>query len=320
MPLLDVKGLKTYFYTNRGVVKAVDGASFTVNENEIFCLVGETGCGKSVTALSIMRLIFPPGKILSGKALYKEEDLLKIPESEMQKIRGREISMVFQNPMNSLNPVFTIGYQISEAPTVHFNLSKKEAWKRTTDLIRDVKITDADTRAKCYPHVLSGGMRQRTMMAMMLSCNPNLLIADEPTTSLDVTIQAQILDLLIEIKKKRRMSVILITHNFGLVAEFGDRVAVMYCGKVVEIGDVTTIFRNPLHPYTRGLLRCLPIGYKRKSKLGFIPGTLPSPIDTPSGCSFHPRCEHSTKSCKLREPELVEYEKNHFVACHLYER
>lgn len=266
-----------------------------------------------------MRLIPPPGKILSGEVLYKGTDLLKISESEMRKIRETEISMVFQNPMNSLNPVFTVGSQISEAPRIHFNLSSKEAWKRAVELIRDVKITDADTRAKCYPHVLSGGMRQRTMIAMMLSCNPSLLIADEPTTFLDVTIQAQILDLLIEVKEKLETSIILITHNFGLVAEFGDRVAVMYCGKVVEIGEVTTIFRNPLHPYTRGLLRCLPIGYKRKSKLGFIPGTLPSPIDTPRGCRFHPRCEHSTEKCKLREPELVEYEKNHFVACHLYE-
>lgn len=318
MPLLDVRGLKTYFYTSRGVVKAVDGVSFAVNEDEVFCLVGETGCGKSVTCLSIMRLISHPGRIVNGSILYKGKDLLKLPESEMQRIRGREIAMIFQNPMNSLNPVFTIGYQIAEAPITHFNLSSQEGWKRAVELIGNVKMPDPEVRAKSFPHVLSGGMRQRSMIAMMISCEPKLLIADEPTTSVDVTIQAQLMQLLKEIKEKRKMSIILITHNFGLVAEMGDRVAVMYCGKVVEIGSVREIFRKPLHPYTQGLMRCLPIGFERKKELDSIPGTLPNPTNPPPGCRFHPRCKYAIEKCKLQEPSLTEMGKGHLVACHLY--
>lgn len=317
-PLLDVRGLRTYFYTGRGVVKAVDGVSFVIKEDEIFCLVGETGCGKSVTALSIMRLIPYPGKILDGSMLYKEKNLLKLSESEMRKIRGREIAMIFQNPMNSLNPVFTIGYQISEAPITHFNLSRQDGWVKAVELIEKVKMPDAKVRAKTFPHVLSGGMRQRSMIAMMISCEPNLLIADEPTTSVDVTIQAQLMSLLKEIKERRRMSIMLITHNFGLVAETGDRLAVMYCGKVVETGSVREIFREPMHPYTQGLLRCLPIGFERKKELDSIPGTIPSPINPPPGCRFYPRCKHTTEKCKMEEPLLIDLGKCHLVACHLY--
>lgn len=317
-PLLDVRGLRTYFYTGRGVVKAVDGVSFVIKEDEVFCLVGETGCGKSVTALSIMRLIPHPGKILDGSMLYKGKNLLKLSESEIRKIRGREIAMIFQNPMNSLNPVFTIGYQISEAPMTHFNLSSQDGWKKAVELIEKVKMPDAEVRAKTFPHVLSGGMRQRSMIAMMISCEPNLLIADEPTTSVDVTIQAQLMRLLREIKEKRRMSIMLITHNFGLVAETGDRVAVMYCGKVVEIGSVKEIFKEPMHPYTQGLLRCLPIGFERKKELDSIPGTIPSPINPPPGCRFCPRCKYTVEKCKLEEPLQIDLGKGHLVACHLY--
>jgi len=317
-PLLDVRGLRTYFYTGRGVVKAVDGVSFVIKEDEVFCLVGETGCGKSVTALSIMRLIPYPGKILDGSMLYKGKNLLKLSESEIRKIRGREIAMIFQNPMKSLNPVFTIGYQISEAPITHFNLSRQDGWKKAVELIEKVKMPDAEVRAKTFPHVLSGGMRQRSMIAMMISCEPNLLIADEPTTSVDVTIQAQLMHLLKEIKEKRRMSIMLITHNFGLVAETGDRVAVMYCGKVVEIGSVRAIFREPMHPYTQGLLRCLPIGFERKKQLDSIPGTIPNPINPPPGCRFYPRCKYTVEKCKLQEPLQIDLGKGHLVACHLY--
>jgi len=316
-PLLDVKGLRTYFYTGRGVVKAVDGVNFIIKEDEVFCLVGETGCGKSVTALSIMRLIPYPGKILDGSMLYKGKNLLKLSESEIRKIRGREIAMIFQNPMNSLNPVFTIGYQISEAPITHFNLSRQDGWKKAVELIEKVKMPDAEVRAKTFPHVLSGGMRQRSMIAMMISCEPNLLIADEPTTSVDVTIQAQLMHLLKEIKEKRRMSIMLITHNFGLVAETGDRVAVMYCGKIVEIGSVKEIFREPMHPYTQGLLRCLPIGFERKKQLDSIPGTIPNPINPPPGCRFYPRCKYTVEKCKLQEPLQIDLGKGHLVACHL---
>lgn len=317
-PLLHVRELKTSFYTSRGIVEAVDGVSFTVNEDEVFCLVGETGCGKSVTASSIMRLVPHPGRIVSGSILYKGKDLLKLGESEMQKIRGREIAMIFQNPLNSLNPVFTIGYQIAEAPIIHFNLSGPEGWKKAVELIRRVKMSDPATRAKAFPHVLSGGMRQRSMIAMMISCEPNLLIADEPTTSVDVTIQAQLMDLLKEIKKKYGTSMMLITHNFGLVAQIGDRVAVMYSGKVVEIGRVREIFKDPMHPYTEGLLRCLPIGVERKKELNSIPGTLPNPINPPVGCRFRPRCKYAVEKCKMRELLLVDMGKEHSVACHLY--
>jgi len=317
-PMLTVQGLRTYFYLSGGVVKAVDGVSFTVKEDEVFCLVGETGCGKSVTSLSIMRLIFHPGKIVAGRILYRGADLLKIPENDMREIRGKEIAMIFQNPMRSLNPVFTIGDQIAEAPLTHFDVSSREAWNSAIELISKVRMPDPEMRARCYPHVLSGGMRQRSMIAMMISCEPSLLIADEPTTSVDVTVQAQIMDLLLEIKEKRKMSVMLITHNFGLVAEMGDRAAVMYCGKIVEIGSVREIFRDPLHPYTQGLLKCLPVGFERKKELEVIPGTLASPVNPPEGCRFYPRCKLAMEKCKFQEPPLIEQGKDRLVACHLH--
>jgi peptide/nickel transport system ATP-binding protein len=316
-PLLVVKDLKTYFYLSKGVLKAVDGVNLTINKNQVFCLVGETGCGKSVTALSITRLIFYPGKIVGGSIIYEGKDLLKLPENEMRKIRGKEIAMIFQSPMKSLNPVFNIGYQISEAPIVHFNLKHGEAWKQAIELIGKVKMPDPEMRAKSYPHVLSGGMRQRSMIAMMISCEPKLLIADEPTTALDVTVQAQIMDLLLDIKRRSSMSIMLITHNFGLVAERGDEVAVMYSGKVVERGSVKDVFNEPLHPYTQGLLRCIPVGFERKTEIDYIPGTLPSPINPPVGCRFHPRCKYATEKCIKEEPKLMEIGKNHIVACHL---
>ena len=316
-PLLVVKDLKTYFYLSKGVLKAVDGVSLTINKNQVFCLVGETGCGKSVTALSITRLIFYPGKIVGGSIIYEGKDLLKLPENEIRKIRGKEIAMIFQSPMKSLNPVFNIGYQISEAPIVHFNLKHGEAWKQAIELIGKVKMPDPEMRAKSYPHVLSGGMRQRSMIAMMISCEPKLLIADEPTTALDVTVQAQIMDLLLDIKRRSSMSIMLITHNFGLVAERGDEVAVMYSGKVVERGSVKDVFNEPLHPYTQGLLRCIPVGFERKTEIDYIPGTLPSPINPPVGCRFHPRCKYATEKCIKEEPKLMEIGKNHIVACHL---
>ena len=317
MSLLKVEGLRTYFNTSKGVVKAVDGVDFKVDEDEVFCLVGETGCGKSVTSLSIMRLITYPGKIVEGRVLYKGNDLLKLNEREMRKIRGREIAMVFQNPTNSLNPVYNIGYQIAEAPMTHFGTSGEESWKRAIELIRRVKMPDPEIRAKDFPHILSGGMRQRSMIAMMISCEPKLLIADEPTTAVDVTIQAQLVNLMREIKEKQRMSILLITHNFGLVAEMGDRVAVMYSGKIAEVGSVAEIFKNPIHPYTQGLMSCLPIGFERKCILRTIPGTLPDPTNPPTGCRFYMRCQSAQEECSRSEPSLVEVEKKHFVACNL---
>jgi len=319
MPLLAVRKLKTYFYTSKGAVKAVDGVSFDINNDEVFCLVGETGCGKTVTSLAIMRLIPYPGKIIDGSILYKGKDLLKLHEREMRYIRGKEIAMVFQNPMNSLDPVYTIGYQIAEAPITHFNLSFREGWKKAVELIGKVKMPDPKLRAKTFPHELSGGMRQRSMLAMMISCEPSLLIADEPTTGVDVTIQAQLMNLLKDIKGKRKMSIMLITHNFGLVAETGDRVAVMYCGKIIEIGSVREIFKEPMHPYTQGLMGCLPIGIKRKKQLSSIPGMVPNLINLPQGCRFQTRCKYNIEKCKLQEPVLAKMGRGHLVACHLYE-
>lgn len=316
-PLLVVKDLRTYFYSNRGVLKAVDGVSLTVDENEVFCIIGETGCGKSVTALSVMRLIPYPGKILNGSILFRGVDLLKLSEGEMQRIRGKEIAMIFQNPMKSLNPVFNIGYQISEPPIIHFGLPSNEAWKQSIDLIEKVKIPDPQLRAKNYPHTLSGGMKQRSMIAMMISCEPKLLIADEPTTALDVTVQAQIMHLLLDIKKQHGMSIMLITHNFGLVAETGDKVAVMYCGKIVESGTVKDVFQEPIHPYTQGLLKCIPVGFEHKKEIDYIPGTLPNPLNPPLGCRFHPRCKQATKKCVTEEPQLIEIGNGHMVACHI---
>jgi len=316
--LLEVRDLKTYFYTEEGVVKAVDGVTFDIKEGEIFCLVGETGCGKSVTSLSIMRLVPKPGKIVGGEIFFKGKNLLELSEDEMRKIRGKEISMIFQNPMTSLNPVYTVGFQIAEPIMIHQKLKKRETWKKAIEMIAAVKIPDPEARAKSYPHQLSGGMRQRAMIAMMLSCNPSFLIADEPTTALDVTIQAQILELIKELREKFNTSILMITHDLGVVAEIADRVGVMYAGGIIELADVESIFENPKHPYTQGLLRTIPTKGKKKSELEIIPGNVPNLVNPPPGCRFHPRCKYAMEICKKEKPKMIEIEKGHFVACHLY--
>ncbi|MDI6807957.1 MAG: ABC transporter ATP-binding protein [Candidatus Eisenbacteria bacterium] len=318
--LLDVKNLKTYFHTDLGVVKAVDEVSFSVRKGASLGVVGESGCGKSVTALSILRLIpSPPGKIESGEVIFKDKDLLKLSESEMRKIRGNEISMVFQEPMTSLNPVFTCGYQIQEAVVLHQKLGKKEARAKTIEMLNLVGIPAPAQRVDEYPHQLSGGMRQRVMIAMALSCNPALLIADEPTTALDVTVQAQILDLIGRLRGELGMSLIIITHDLGVIAEVADEVAIMYASKVVEFTDVKTIFETPLHPYTDGLLESIPPLDGTKDRLSVIPGVVPNPVSFPTGCKFHPRCKYAFGKCASEEPELKLVTKGHWVRCWLRE-
>jgi oligopeptide/dipeptide ABC transporter ATP-binding protein len=314
--LLAVRSLKTYFYTDEGVVRAVDGVSFQIKRGEIFGLVGETGCGKSVTALSIMGLLPSTGKIVDGEIIYKGRDLLSLSKNGLYAVRGREIAMVFQNPMSSLDPVYTVGFQIAEPLIAHRRLSRGEAWKNVVTMIERVRISDPETTARVYPHQLSGGMRQRSMIAMMLSCNPSLLITDEPTTALDVTIQAQILELLRKLREELGTSILMITHDLGVIAELCERVGVMYCGMMVELADVETLFEKPMHPYTQGLLGSIPTG--RKERLATIPGSIPKPINPPSGCRFHPRCQKKMEICK-NKPTTIEAEKDHFVACHLYE-
>jgi oligopeptide/dipeptide ABC transporter ATP-binding protein len=321
--LLDITGLQTYFYTEDGVSKAVDGVDYFVKRGETLGVVGESGCGKSVTALSIMRLIpQPPGKIVAGDILFEGQSLLKLSNQEIRKIRGNKISMIFQEPMTSLNPVFTIGFQIAEAIQLHQGLSKKEALDRSIEMLKLVGIPSPERRAHDYPHQLSGGMRQRAMIAMAISCNPKLLIADEPTTALDVTIQAQILDLMINLKKEFNAAIILITHNLGVIAETAARVVVMYAGKVVEEADVYTIFEQPRHPYTVGLLGSIPkIGpnVTKKVRLQEIEGMVPVATHLPSGCLFHPRCFQVMDVCRQELPELKLHQKGHKVRCWLYE-
>jgi len=317
--LLKVENLKTYFFTHEGTVKAVDGISFSINMGETLGLVGESGCGKSVTALSIMRLIpHPPGRIVSGEIYSEGKNLLKYNEKEMRKIRGRKISMIFQEPMTSLDPVFTIGHEIMEAVRLHSSVNKKDAKDKTIETLRIVGMPDAEKIIHNYPHELSGGMRQRAMIAMALCCNPTLLIADEPTTALDVTIQAQILRLINELKDEFGASVLLITHDLGVVAEMCDNVAVMYAGHIVEHTDVGTIFSNPLHPYTKGLNKSIPRLDVDMERLETIKGLVPNLIDLPSGCPFHPRCSYCSDKCMKEMPELKEVEDNHLVKCHLY--
>ena len=319
--LIQVKNLQTSFFTPEGEVRAIDGVSFDISEGKTLGLVGESGCGKSVTSLSIMRLIqSPPGKIVGGEISYRGRDLLKLSNEEMRKIRGNEISMIFQEPMTSLNPVFTVGNQIGEAIRLHQGLGKKQTREKTIEMLRLVKIADPESRVDSYPHQLSGGMRQRVMIAMALSCNPSLLIADEPTTALDVTIQAQILELMKELQQKIGMALLLITHDLGVVAEQADEVAIMYAGKIVERTSAQTIFARPFHPYTVGLLNSLPgTGDKKKKRLNAIPGVVPSPLHLPSGCRFRDRCPRAAGLCADAEPQLVEKEQNHFVACHFPE-
>lgn len=321
-PLLQIKNLKVSFFVRKGVVKAVDGVSLAANEGETVGIVGESGSGKSITALSIIRLISPPGRIVGGEILLKEKDILKINIKHMLNIRGNEVSMIFQEPMTSLNPVFNIGRQVSEAIMIHQKLNKKDALNKSIDMLKKVGIPSPEKRLHDYPHQLSGGMRQRVMIAMALSCEPSLLIADEPTTALDVTIQAQILDLILKMKEDRGTSVILITHDLGVVAEMAQRVLVMYAGKIVEEADVRTLFKRPLHPYTQGLLVSIPylqteVGVSKKTKLQEIPGIVPSLLNLPPGCKFHPRCSLKIEKCTREEPALKPAEKGHLVRCWL---
>ncbi len=321
--LLMVRDLKTYFYTEDGVVKAVDGVDLTVRRGEVLGLVGESGCGKSVTSLSIMKLIGQPGKIVEGEITFDGKELIGLPESEMVHIRGNRISMIFQQPISSLNPVFSIGAQISEVLRVHEYLDSKAAWTRAVDLLRTVGIADAKRKAKAYPHELSGGQAQRVMIAMALANVPELLIADEPTTALDVTIQAQILDLLRGLREKMDTSVILITHDLGVVAEMVDRVAVMYAGRIVEEADIRTVLREPTHPYTKGLIASIPVLGKVTDRLEVIPGNVPNLIDLPPGCRFAPRCrarvENDLDICTQREPDLLPITGDHTTRCWLYQ-
>ena len=321
--LLDVKNLKTYFFTDEGVVRAVDGVDLYIEKGETLGVVGESGCGKSVTALSIMKLIpQPPGRIVEGEINYNGTDLVTLPANRMRKIRGKEISMIFQEPMTSLNPVFTVGEQIAEAIRLHEGLGRREAMAKTVDMLKLVHIPNADRRVKEYPHQLSGGMRQRIMIAMALSCNPNLLIADEPTTALDVTIQAQILDLLNELKSKLRMAVMLITHDMGVIAETAQRVVVMYAAKVAEEAPVGDLFKEPLHPYTQGLLRSIPridLAATARRRLETIPGTVPTLRgEIAPGCRFAPRCPFVKSVCTEKDPVLKEVKPGHKVSCWLY--
>ena len=315
-PLLEVRSLSTHFFTEEGVVRAVENVSFEIHPGEILSIVGESGCGKSVTGLSILKLIpSPPGQIVRGEILFDGRNLLRLEEKEMEKVRGNDISMIFQEPMTSLNPVFTIGNQIIEAILLHQGLDKIGARRRAIEMLDRVKIPSPETRIDAYPHQLSGGMRQRAMIAMALSCQPKLLIADEPTTALDVTIQAQVLRLLKEIQREMGMAVMLITHDLGVVAEIADRVAVMYAGRLVEVGSIEAIFGQMRHPYTKGLLDSIPQLKERKNRLDAIPGQVPNPVNLPIGCKFHPRCYLRVEECKREEPPLLKVNGDHFSRC-----
>jgi peptide/nickel transport system ATP-binding protein len=319
MPLLEVSNLRTYFRTDEGEARAVDGVSFTVEAGEVVGIVGESGSGKSVTSLSILRLIpEPPGRILPGSSVrFKGEELVTASEDRLRQIRGNDIAMIFQEPMTSLNPVYTVGAQIMEALRLHRGLGKREARERAIELLRMVGIADPEARVDAYPHQLSGGMRQRVMIAMALSCEPDLLIADEPTTALDVTIQAQILELLRDLQQRLGMAMILITHDLGVVAQVCDRVLVMYAGEVVEEGSVEQIFRNPRHPYTQGLLQAIPRLGQERDRLATIPGAVPSALAWPTGCRFHPRCPYGWELTAREHPELFDVEPGHRSRCWL---
>ena len=323
-PILEVRDLTVHFYTYAGIVKAIEKVSFDIYRGETFALVGETGCGKSVTSRVLTQLIESPGRIVGGKVIYHREDgstvdLLKLSEEEIREIRGKEIAYIFQDPHASLDPLYTVGYQIAEAMVVHKTVKDwKEGLKRAVDILKRVLIPDPENRVNNYPHEMSGGMKQRVVIGTGISNDPKILIADEPTTALDVTVQAQILDLMNKLKREYNTTVILITHNMGVVAEMADRVAVMYAGKIVEIGSVDQIFKNPLHPYTKGLLKAVPNPLGKIDRLEAIPGTVPNLITPPGGCRFHPRCPFATEICRKEVPELKEIEPGHFVACHLY--
>lgn len=313
--ILEVKDLQTHFFTDRGVVKAVDGVSFNVESGKTLCIVGESGCGKSVTSMSVMRLVSQPGKIVGGNINFLGTDIKTISEDDMRKIRGNEISMIFQEPMTSLNPVFTIGFQIMEVLMLHQKLSPENAKKKAVDMLQLVGIPRAEKIVDEYPHQLSGGMRQRVMIAMALACEPKVLIADEPTTALDVTIQAQILDLMNDLKRKTDTGIMMITHDLGVVAEMADYVVVMYSGKVVEEGDVKTIFANPVHPYTQGLLASIPKLTEETDVLESIDGSVPNPLKLPEGCYFAPRCKFVGERCKKELPQLKDIGNGHKTRC-----
>lgn len=321
--ILEVKGLKTQFFTEGGVVRAVDGVDFIVKRGEVLGLVGESGCGKSVTSLSIMRLIGQPGKIVDGSIIFDENDLVKVPESKMMKIRGNRISMIFQQPTSCLNPVFRVGEQLSEVLFIHQDLGREAGEKRAIELLTMVGIPEPESRIKAFPHELSGGMAQRVMIAMALACVPELLIADEPTTALDVTIQAQILDLMRNLRSKMDTSIILITHDLGVVAEMCDRVNVMYAGRIVEEASVYELFQSPKHPYSIALIGSTPVLGQTDKELTTIPGSVPNLTDLPPGCKFAPRCIDRVKNeleiCTQEEPELKLIAPNHKVRCWLFE-
>ncbi|MCL4520508.1 MAG: ABC transporter ATP-binding protein [Firmicutes bacterium] len=319
-PVLEVKHLQTHFFTDEGVVRSVDDVSLSINAEETLGVVGESGCGKSVTSLSIMRLVpNPPGRTVGGEIWFRGEDLLQKPMDQMRKIRGNNLAMIFQEPMTSLNPVYTIGDQISEAILLHQKIGKREAWSRAVEMLRMVGISSPEQRVREYPHQMSGGMRQRVMIAMALSCNPELLIADEPTTALDVTIQAQILELMKEMKQKFHTAILLITHDLGVVAEMTDRVSVMYAGKVVEESSTRDLFRRPLHPYTQGLLASIPrLDTPVEDRLHVIDGVVPNLLRLPPGCAFAPRCPRAMEVCRVKTPTLNEVEPDRKVSCWLY--
>ncbi|MGE3166393.1 MAG: ABC transporter ATP-binding protein [Planctomycetota bacterium] len=314
--ILEIEDLRTYFYTDDGIVKAVDGVNYAIRRGETLGVVGESGCGKSVTSMSVLRLIpSPPGRIAGGQIRFKGRDLTRVSERAMRKIRGKEISVIFQEPMTSLNPVYRIGDQIGEALVLHERMSRSQARKRTIELLDLVGIPGAAARVDEYPHQMSGGMKQRVMIAMALACNPSLLIADEPTTALDVTIQAQILDLLRKLQKELGMAILLITHDLGVIAEMAHHVAVMYAGKVVEYAPVDELFLRPKHPYTVGLFRSLPRVGREQEKLDVIPGNVPNPLEFPQGCKFWPRCAHAVDRCREVEPKLEVVGDDHTAAC-----
>ncbi|MDR9858640.1 ABC transporter ATP-binding protein [Treponema socranskii] len=316
--LLKVDTLSTWFYTDDGIVKAVNDVSFSLNKGHTLGIVGESGCGKSITSLSVMRLIdSPPGKIVGGKIVFKGEDLLAKSEEEMRRVRGKRIAMIFQEPMTSLNPVYTVGRQIEEALLIHESMTKKEAKRRALEMLRLVRIPLPEKRFDEYPHQLSGGMRQRVMIAIALACSPELLICDEPTTALDVTIQAQILALIDELKEKTGTSVIMITHDLGVISEIADEVLIMYAGEIVEYAPKTQLFQNPLHPYTQGLIACVPKLGRDSDRLQTIEGTVPSFDDMPAGCTFWPRCPFAESICKEKKPPLIDC-GNRTVRCHRY--
>ena len=316
-PVLQVKNLKTYFYTEDGVVKAVDGISYDLERGETLGLVGESGCGKSVSALSLMRLIpSPPGKIVGGEAYLEGTDLLKLSSEEMRRRRGKDIAMIFQEPMTSLNPVLTIGRQLTEALEVHLKMNRKTANQRAAELLEEVGMPDAKRRLNDYPHHLSGGMRQRVMIAMALSCEPKVLLADEPTTAVDVTIQAQLLDLIHRLSKERGTAVVIITHNLGVVARYADRVNVMYAGRIVETSTAGKVYSNPGHPYTLGLLRSVPrLDEERGDRLVPIEGMPPDLAHKPQGCAFRPRCSFAIATCQEKDPQLMAVDQGHLAAC-----